>query len=464
MDKELCIEATTLLLTAVRQEKQAQADQQRAIVSLAQNYCAATSSAIDDHLIDELLEDTIPGGSPGTAPISEFAAMELGPLMGCSPRQGSTILFETLNLYHRHPSLWAAVQNLTLDAHRARKAAGKLGVLAPELADRVGQLWAKKQHRLSWQGAINLCDKFIVAADPAIAAEREARQLRNRNVQFWEPHDATVNLTAKLDLLDAKYVNATVTELAGILHKKAEYEQVAVDVLRSKALGIMAHPALALAMIQETLQPPIFGGTDHHHPEPDDTTGPGQATEGPVDPATGRINTDPTRCLGHACGTITVPLAKLQPKVQIYIHINADGTADIESISTIAIDTLRELLEGTQVTATPVIDLNHMPAEHHYRPSRRLRDATHLVFPREAFPFSNQSSRGLDLDHTNAFQQACRDPQTRLDNLGPFSRRPHRAKTAGYWKCQKPVIGKLIWTSPLGFRYLVDKDGTRRLQ
>ena len=63
-----------------------------------------------------------------------------------------------------------------------------------------------------------------------------------------------------------------------------------------------------------------------------------------------------------------------------------------------------------------------------------------------------------------AYQAACKDPQTRIGNLGPFSRRPHRGKTAGFWKCQQPCPGQLIWTSPLGFLYTVDKNGTRRIQ
>ena len=105
MDKERCIEATTVLLTAMTQEKQAQADQLRAIVSLAQNYSATLGTTIKDDLIDELIEDTTAGGSFGTTPISEFAGMELGPLMGVSPRRENTILFETLNLYYRHPFL-----------------------------------------------------------------------------------------------------------------------------------------------------------------------------------------------------------------------------------------------------------------------------------------------------------------------------------------------------------------------
>ncbi|MDO5736392.1 MAG: hypothetical protein Q4P15_07945 [Propionibacteriaceae bacterium] len=466
MEKERCLEATTLLLNAVRQEKQAQADQLLAIVSLAQNYSATMGTTIDDDLLDELVEDTAPGGSLGTCEISEFAAMELGPLLGCSPARARIVLFETLNLHYRHPSLWVAVQGLTLDAHRARKAAGKLGALNPETADRVGRQWARQQHRLSWQGAINLCDKLIVAADPAIAAEREARQLRDRNVQLWEPHEGTVNLTAKLDVLDAKYINVTISELAGILHRKPEYTNVALDVLRSKALGIMAHPAVALAMLQGALQQPLVGDPGDGAVEGDQewTTGTGIAAAGVVDPATGRINSDPRVCLGHTCGTITVPIAKLQPRVQVYIHLNTDGTADIEGVGTVAVATLREVLDGKQVKATPVIDLNTIPAEHQYRPSHRMREAAFLVFPKEAIPFSNRNSRGLDLDHTSSYQASCRDPQTKIGNLGPVSRRPHRAKTAGFWKCQQPSLGKLLWISPLGFRYIVDKDGTLRLE
>ncbi len=196
----------------------------------------------------------------------------------------------------------------------------------------------------------------------------------------------------------------------------------------------MAHPAVALALLQGALQQPIF-----ETPQPAAGMLGGEGCEAQpaatavVDPDTGMVNPDPHHCLGHVCGRITVPIAKLQPRLQIYIHLNlTDGTADIEGVGTMAIATLKEMLDGKQVKATPVIDLNHMPAEHQYRPSSKLREAAQLVFPKEAFPFSNRSSRSCDLDHTEAFQKSSRDAQTRIGNLGPFSRRPHRGKTAGF--------------------------------
>ena len=508
MEKDRCIEATTLLLSALTREKQARADQLRAIVALAQNYTASIDTVIDDELIEDLAENVVTGGSFGTIPISEFAAMELGPLMGCSPQQGKAILFETLNLYYRHPNLWEAVQDLSVDAHRARKAAGKFGVLIPEVAQRAGELWVQRQHRYAWQGAIDLCDKIIVELDPVAAAEKEAARLAAREVKLWGFHEGTINLTARLDALDARYVYATATRIAAILHAKPEYTKVAIDVLRAKALGIMAHPAVALAMLQGAVQQPIFGTTADDvaegmaDTEPDTaagaatmhdvkhTSGAGTtdqhcetttASDAPhvgssgdameaghheiINTDTGRIDTDPHHCLGHTCGTITVPVVKLQPSVQLYIHLTPDMTAaDIEGAGTIAIQTLVELLDGKQVKITPVIDLNTTEDEYQYRPSRSLKEAIQLTWPTEAFPYSNRSSRGCDLDHTSAFQAACKDAQTRLDNLAPLSRRTHRAKTASFWQYHQPTPGQLTWTSPLGFRYTIDKNGTRRIE
>lgn len=458
MDGSGSAAAATLLLAAVTQEKQARADQHRAILALAQNYRAGGGTTISDETIDQLIEEISPRGTFATLPVSEFAGLELGALLGRSEHQANIMILETINLYYRHRPLWDAVQSLTLDAHRANKAAGKFGDLPSALVLRAGRMWVEKQHRYGWQGAIDLCDRIIIQLVPEIAAEKEAARLRAREVRIWELHEGTINLTAKLDPLDAKYVNATVGQIAGILHDKPEYSSVAIDILRAKALGIMAHPAVALSLLQGARQAPTPG-----------TAEPG--TGDLIDNDSGRINTDPQQCQGHTCGTITIPVTKLEPRVQVYLHLTATedgnaltGAATIEGIGAVALNTLMEILDGKQVKVTPVIDLNTISAEHHYRPSRKLKEAVLLTFPSEAFPFSNRSSRGLDLDHTEAFWPASRDPQTRLGNLGPFGRRPHRAKTAGFWKCSQPLIGHIVWISPLGYRYAVDRDGTHRLE
>lgn len=53
-----------------------------------------------------------------------------------------------------------------------------------------------------------------------------------------------------------------------------------------------------------------------------------------------------------------------------------------------------------------------------------LRDAC------ETFPYSSRTARRLDLDHTQPYISRATG-QTRPDNLGPITRRVHRAKTNG---------------------------------
>ena len=62
-------------------------------------------------------------------------------------------------------------------------------------------------------------------------------------------------------------------------------------------------------------------------------------------------------------------------------------------------------------------------------------------------------SNGLDIDHTRPWEPTGR--LTRPDNLGPLSRKVHRAKTFGGWQLTQPSPGNYLWRSPLGFGYLV---------
>ncbi|RMB62247.1 hypothetical protein [Tessaracoccus antarcticus] len=111
-----------------------------------------------------------------------------------------------------------------------------------------------------------------------------------------------------------------------------------------------------------------------------------------------------------------------------------------------------------------MIDLNTLPAEHQYRPSARMREATQLLYPTEMFPYSHTPSRGLDLDHSEAYRPSCRDPQTGIGLLAPLGRKVHRARTAGAWRALHRAAGEIVWTSPLGFEYLVTPERTVALE
>ena len=82
----------------------------------------------------------------------------------------------------------------------------------------------------------------------------------------------------------------------------------------------------------------------------------------------------------------------------------------------------------------------------------------------DMFPYGNQTSRRLDLDHTEPYDHSPDRPpsQTRIDNLAPLTRKAHRAKTARHWKVTQYEGGWLEWVSPAGYRYATGPFGTLR--
>ena len=522
-------EAADRLLAAVVAQRRGAADELAAIHDLAVGY----GIEVDDDLIDELLVSTVPGGCDGCPEVHEFVHLELCGLLGVTARHARSRVFETLNLYYRHPTLWAAVQDLQLDARRATYASARCGQLTSADADLVGRQWYHQQAGLSWKAAFDLLDRLIIEADPALAAKKDAEAAATREVILWGHRDnGCIDVTARMDALDAMYLDATVDQLADILQSDTAHAGTSKQALRAKALGIMATPAVALALQQQAwqqhvLQPSLIADTD---PPQDNanaadsaataaagaagTTGSGAAAGaagaagggaagaagggasaaatdaagggaasaagtaagdgvvggGVVDPDTGRVDRDPHHCLGHVCGRVSVPPAKLAPKAKIYLHIDATdltrfgGAALIEKVGWISSLSLKSVLRNVNVTIQPVIDLNTIPAEQQYRPTARMREAVQLMFPVEAFPYSHTSSRRCELDHTVAYQPSCRDAQTGIGMLAPLMHKTHHAKTVAAWLAQQRAPGEIVWTSPLGFQYLVTLERTWALE
>lgn len=428
----------------------AEADTVSALCELAECYAVGY-----DDVMDVLMERKIQLGASGTPRVSEFACLEIAGLLRCTPVVAASRLAEALNLKHRHPGLFRAMQQLEVEPARACKAAAMCTDLPAEVADAVTDRWVGRQEALGWSAAFTLLKKLIIQADPVAAAEREASMRTDRGVHVWGLADGTMNLTGRLDVLDARYLDASVDRIADILAADDGTEKKSV--LRAKALGVLANPAYALAMLQRAAQPAL---DDAHQPTPH----PGTDADQRHDP----------HCLGALCGTITTPLAKLRPRLEMAVHIHADavgnltGAARVDRAGHITTVLLAQLLPGLDVHVHPVIDLPEMPAENQYVPSVRLKKALLLAMDREMFPYSNRRSRGLDLDHTDPYAVGdrpwrTRPGQTRMGALTPLGRMIHRAKTAVIWRVSQPRPAQLIWTSPLGYRYETTPHGTRML-
>ncbi|WP_447646253.1 hypothetical protein [Nocardioides zeae] len=119
------------------------------------------------------------------------------------------------------------------------------------------------------------------------------------------------------------------------------------------------------------------------------------------------------------------------------------------------------------------IDLTTHDAVNGHTPPDQIADHVRTRWPRCVFPFCTRSSCTADLDHCDPYEQDGPPGQTSTANLFPLCRRHHRMRThrelrtGRRWTyrptnpTQNEPPNALIWTSPTGLRYLVDRDGTR---
>ena len=138
-------------------------------------------------------------------------------------------------------------------------------------------------------------------------------------------------------------------------------------------------------------------------------------------------------------------------------------------IGPVLLDQVRDWLGHRRVALKPVVDLTTNHAVDCYEVPAWLAEVLHLANPGSAFPYSPNTSRAKDTDHTIPFASnpdgsPARPKQTRIDNLGGLERRTHRVKTFGRgWRVHQPQRGVYLWRSPHGHWYRVDHTGTHRL-
>jgi hypothetical protein len=121
---------------------------------------------------------------------------------------------------------------------------------------------------------------------------------------------------------------------------------------------------------------------------------------------------------------------------------------------------------GCQVVVRPVLDIaGQVPADAYETPDR-LREAMRLLRPGDVFPYTSNTGRGMDLDHTEPYlspDEGGPPGQTRIGNLGPMTRFHHRIKTHSRWRVRQPRPGVYLWRSPHGWFFQVDATGTHPL-
>lgn len=150
----------------------------------------------------------------------------------------------------------------------------------------------------------------------------------------------------------------------------------------------------------------------------------------------------------------------------MYLHLSEEavtgtcgGVARDEILGPITRNQLAELFGTHHITINPVVHSGAETAVDSYEIPDRIRKSVQLRDVCEVFPYSSRSARKLDLDHTMPYVSGA-VAQTGPENLGPLTRRVHRAKTAGRWRLRQPRSGVFWWCSPAGRQYRVSPDGT----
>jgi len=275
------------------------------------------------------------------------------------------------------------------------------------------------------------------------AEQREVEQLEALDRRYVAIDPDSINHTgigamdARADWADLAPFDETLSAVAEALAHQSEHEHDSLDVRRSLALGILADPARAQAIL-----------------EGDFDAGPTKVRE-----LVSTLHLTEANVLG------------IDP-----VATDADQRAHLDQV-------IREWVGRHDIALTvksvrhcggPANGCTDCPAEidcadHSeralttYQPSRLDRDVVDLRDRICAHPHCNRAARRCDCDHITPFDEGgvtC--PKC---NLAPLCRHHHRLKTlAGwrYWMLGPP--GTYLWRDPHGLLYLRTRDGTRALE
>jgi hypothetical protein len=192
------------------------------------------------------------------------------------------------------------------------------------------------------------------------------------------------------------------------------------DELRSVALGWLAHPEDVLALLASEEQPRGHGAK--------------------------------TR---HAIVHVHLHQAALEGTVA--------GVVRVEEIGPMLLEELQGLLGHASVTVVPVVDLATSVSVNGYEHPQAVKDRTRLRTVGDVFPHAATISRRTDMDHPKTYDAFGPPGQTGDHNAAPLGRRHHRAKTHLAYRSRQLALGRYLWRTPHGRRYLVDAAGTHQI-
>lgn len=395
-------------------------------------------------------------GGAGTPAVAEFACAELAVVMGTGYITADNLMRDALDLRHRHPVLWAALGEGRGRVWKARKVAKLVHAagLSLEQAHAVDAAITPYLDSLPWEPCTRLVEAKIIEADPEAAEARRVATALKQFVSTGQSDEFGLKtLIVRANAGDVIFFVAMCDRIAQVL--LAEGDRDPVDVRRSKAVGILAQPALALAMLEKHA---AVAPEDVDAPAPDEPSCP--TCGGSSEPGPRPFPVDPDRMRPHAVLYVRLSEESLRSGTGVAV---CGGTRGAGRVGVVTVQQVADLLGHCRVTVRPVLDLrDQLPVEAYEVPSE-MREALKLARPSSVFPFSHTEAEP-DLDHTIAYVSPARGGppgQTWIGNLGPMTRFGHRVKTHGRgWRHHQLLPGVYVWRTPHGYRVRVDQHGT----
>lgn len=355
------------------------------------------------------------------------APAEFGLALGLSHDSAARLMSDALQLRHRLPRVWGQLLDGRVQAWRARRIAQATAGHPDDVVAEIDAHLARIAQRVGLVTLDRLLDEAMLRLHPEDREARQQEQLDRRHATLHTEvsDNGTARMEIAADLKDLLDFDDTLAAVAAALLEQGCAESF--DVRRAMAVGVIADPDAAAELLRG--QP-----ASEERPRP----------------------TAPTRA---------------GKQLVLYVHLSEAalrGGDVVGRVETPGHGTGQPVLEmllrdwcgrrDTQVTIKPVIDVADHQRTDAYEIPDRLREQVVLRDGHCAFPWCTRSARSCDLDHIVPYGLGG---ATCSCNLAPLCRRHHRLKTHERWSYTALEPGTWLWTTPLGFTYVVDPDGTR---
>ena len=370
--------------------------------------CAGDPEGFDDPFIPSVRWD---------APASFGAAM------GRTTNSASFLIRDALIVRHRLPLVWRAVLAGRVEPSRARMIARSIIGRPRDVSDYLDSRVAGIAHKI---GAVALEKKIDEAMLQLYPEQREMEQIEALDRRFVRLDETSINHTGIADMAirgdwkDLFDFDRTIARVATALAAQDAASGLpaeSLDVRRSRAVGILADPAAALALLGSAAAP------------------------APSKRAEVVLHITDTNLLG------------LDP-------VARNATRDRAVLDQLVRDWCGRT--DTHVTIQPVIDLAGHDETLAYRITSRTQLRADLIAGTCAFPWCTKPARACDHDHIVAFDQD--DPAAggaSCDcNIAPLCRHHHQLKTHAGWRYTPLETGTWLWADPHGQQFLRDRTGT----